>query len=120
MGIGGLRESGRAATVAAMVTIHVIDRDPRVRLAARRALEIAGFMVSEAADAAGVGPPRPALILADLAAASLKAIRQRHPAAPVLALNSADGVATPFTPSQLLAAVRRCLACSATTAARRR
>lgn len=103
-----------------MVTIHVIDRDPAVRLAARRALEPAGFTVSEAADGRGEGAPETALILADPAAAGIKAIRRRYPAVPVLALNGAGGVQTPFTPSELLAAVRRCLARAGATTARRR
>lgn len=85
-----------------MVTIHIIDRDPAVRLAARRALEPAGFAVSEAADATASMPPCPDLVIADLSAAGFAAPR-------VLAIGD-DGLAKPFTASELLAAVRRCLA----------
>jgi DNA-binding response OmpR family regulator len=120
-----------------MTTIHVIDRDAAVRLAARRALEPAGFAVSEATDADCALPARPALVIADLAVASLAAIRRRHPATRILGLTGdgfsrgdarllAGRIGKPFTPSQLLAAVRLCLArpgftqpC-ATTGSRRR
>lgn len=91
-----------------MVTIHVIDRDPAVRLAARRALEPAGFVVSEAADIGPI-PFRPDLVVADVSAISLAAIKQRCPSARVLAI-SQNGLAKPFTASELLGAVRRCLA----------
>ena len=85
-----------------MVTIHVIDRDPAVRLAARQALEPAGFAVSEAADEAGATFPVPDLVIADFTATSLAGIRRRHPGARVLTIGE-DGIAKPFTASQLLA-----------------
>jgi len=104
-----------------MSTIHVIDRDAAARLAARRVLERAGFAVTASPDA-GIAPTScPDLVTADLAAVSLSAIRRHYPATPVLALYG-EGVAAgdmallagrlrkPFTPSQLLAAVRLCLA----------
>jgi len=80
-----------------------------VRLAARRALEPAGFAVSEAADEAAATPSCPDLVIADFAATSLAGIRRRHPAARVLATGE-DGLRKPFTASQLLTAVRQCLA----------
>jgi DNA-binding response OmpR family regulator len=92
-----------------MVTIHIIDRDPAVRLAARRALEPAGFAVSDAADAAEATPLCPDLVVADLATTRAAGIRRRHPAARVLATGE-GGLRKPFTASELLAAVRRCLA----------
>jgi len=92
-----------------MVTIHVIDRDPAVRLAARRALEPAGFVVSEADDDAEPTPPLADLVITDFAATNHAGIRRRHPGARVLAIGG-DGVAKPFTASELLAAVRRRLA----------
>jgi DNA-binding response OmpR family regulator len=103
---------------APMSAILVIDRDPAIRLAARRVLERAGFSVSAAADEGGAPDSEPDLIIADLAVASLAHLRRKYPAARVLAL-SADGcpmagvaacLPRPFTASQLLAAVRRCLA----------
>jgi DNA-binding response OmpR family regulator len=108
-----------------MITIHIIDRDPAVRLAARRALEPAGFAVSDAADTADETSPCPDLVVADLAATSAAGIWRRHPATRVLATGD-DGLPKPFTPSQLLAAVRLCLAqadprsTGATTGSRRR
>jgi DNA-binding response OmpR family regulator len=92
-----------------MVTIHIIDRDPAIRLAARRALETAGFAVSDAEDAANETPVRPDLVIADLTATSAASLRRRHPAARVLATGG-DGLQKPFTTSQLLAAVRLRLA----------
>ena len=92
-----------------MVTIHIIDRDPAMRLAARRALEPAGYVVSEAADDAEPMTSCPDLVVADISATSLAAIRRRHPGARVLATGE-DGLAKPFTASELLAAVRRRLA----------
>ena len=100
-----------------MIVAHVIDRDPAVRLAACRALQPAGFAVS-----AGTMKPkiiaRPDLMIADLSLASRAALRRRHPSAKVLVLGD-GGLPTPFTPSQLLAAVRRCLAQPCATTGRR-
>jgi CheY-like chemotaxis protein len=102
-----------------MSVILVIDRDAHTRLTARRVLERAGFTVSTAADDVEQIPAAPDLVVADLAVASLASLRSRYPAARVLALSSDGGPAQPgvaaslgkpFTPSQLLAAVRRCLA----------
>jgi DNA-binding response OmpR family regulator len=103
-----------------MTLVLVIDPDPQLRLAARRVLERAGFTVATAAsdsDATiALGAAVPDLVIADLAVASLASVRRRHPNARVLALTS-DGdhedevpnLTKPFTPSQLLAAARRCL-----------
>jgi DNA-binding response OmpR family regulator len=114
-----------------MITIHIIDGDAAVRLAVRRVLEPAGFAVTEAADEEYAAPTRPELVIADLAFASLAAIRRRHPGTPILAITG-DGVAPteagllagelnkPFTPSQLLGAVRRCLVRPRATTGRRR
>ena len=93
-----------------MIIVHVIDRDAAVRIAARRALERAGFAVSEAADETCAADLRPELVIADLAVISVAAIQGRHPAARILAISDAEGLPKPFTPSQLLAAVRLCLA----------
>ena len=92
-----------------MVAILVIHRDPVVRLAARRALEPAGFCVSEAADAEATPSALLDLVIAEFSVTSKPGIRRRHAAARVLAIG-ADGVAIPFTASQLLTAVRRRLA----------
>jgi DNA-binding response OmpR family regulator len=108
-----------------MVTIHIIDRDPAMRLAARRALEAAGFAVSDAEDAANEISSCPDLVIADLAATGVGGLRRRHPAAGVLTTGN-NGLQKPFTPSQLLAAVRLFLAqansssTGATTGSRRR
>jgi ActR/RegA family two-component response regulator len=99
----------RPATVAPMVAILIIHHDAAVRLAARRALEPAGFSVSEAADVEEAMPALLELVVADLAGTSEAGIRRRHAAARVLAIGE-YGVAIPFTASQLLAAVRRRLA----------
>jgi DNA-binding response OmpR family regulator len=108
-------------TVGSMIKVHVIDGDAVVRLAARRVLERAGFAVSDAKDETSAAPDAPDLVIADLAVVSLAAMRRHHPTAGVLASTS-DGVASaeaamitgsirkPFTESQLLAAVRLCLA----------
>jgi len=93
-----------------MVTIHIIDRDPAMRLAARRALEAAGFAVSDAEDAANEISSRPDLVIADLTATSAAGLQRHHPAAHVLTTGGDNGLQKPFTPSQLLAAVRLCLA----------
>ena len=92
-----------------MVTILVIHRDPVVRIAARRALEPAGFCVSEAGDISEAPPGLLDLVIADFAVTSEAVIRHRHAAARVLVIGE-TGVTIPFTASQLLAAVRRRLA----------
>src|SRR6266446_4440202 len=114
-----------------MTTIHVIDSDPALRLAVRRALERAGYTVTDAAKE-GATPSRPNVVIADLSAVSLAAIRRLHPASRVLAISRqglalagrgriVGRLATPFTPSQLLTAVRLSLARpGATTEWRRR
>jgi CheY-like chemotaxis protein len=104
-----------------MNSILVIDSDADTWLAARRVLEAAGFavsIVSSDIEALGV---QPALIIANRAAAGFAALRRQYPAMRILALSEEglpagirpqlDGVLTkPFTASQLLTAVRRCLA----------
>jgi DNA-binding response OmpR family regulator len=104
-----------------MNAILVIDRDAETHLAARRALEAAGYAVS-AEPGHGAAAPRPALVLADPAAASLATLRRRYPEARILILSSDNAASVratrnapatlrkPFTASELLAAVRRCLA----------
>jgi DNA-binding response OmpR family regulator len=100
------------------MAVLVIDRDAEIRLAARRILEHAGFAVATAADDAGAAAAQPDLIIADRAAADIARLRRQHPAARVLALSDEGGprwgataiLLKPFTPSQLLGAVRRCLA----------
>jgi len=101
-----------------MSAILVIDRDPATRLVARRVLERAGYSVSAAAEDGGTPDSNPDLVIADLVVASLAQLRKSHPVARVLALSAighptagvAAYLAKPFTASQLLAAVRRCLA----------
>jgi DNA-binding response OmpR family regulator len=111
-----------ARAVAARITVVlVIDGDAGIRLAARRILERAGFDVSTAADDGAVTAAQPDLIIADPASASLARLRRQHSAARVLALSDEPSprsgttaiLTKPFTPSQLLAAVRLCLARSA-------
>jgi DNA-binding response OmpR family regulator len=94
-----------------MIAIHIIDADATARRAARRVLEAAGFAVSEAAEDS-CGNFR-GLIIADIATVTLAALRRRHPAARLLAVGAdlaGEGLRKPFTPSQLLVAVRLCLA----------
>jgi DNA-binding response OmpR family regulator len=136
-----------------MTTIHLVELDVALQLAARRVLEGAGLAVTEAAnddDSAAVdlavrrvleragfvvvetsaeipATAPPDLVIADLTATSLATIRRRYPATRVLAILSEETTATgatgslakPFTPSQLLAAVRLCLAQRAATTGRR-
>jgi DNA-binding response OmpR family regulator len=108
-----------ARAIGARITVVlVIDRDAGIRLAARRVLEGAGFDVSTAADDGAIAAAQPDLIIADPASASLTRLRRRHSAARVLALSAEPSprrgttaiLTKPFTPSQLLAAVRLCLA----------
>jgi len=100
-----------------MTAVLVVDRDADIRLAARRVLERAGFAVSAAAQDYDAACCEPDLIVADLAVVGLALLRRAFPAARILAL-APDGAAVagvdgwlgkPFTPSQLLAAARRCL-----------
>ena len=91
-----------------MITVHIIHGDATLRFAARRILEPAGFVVSEAADETRGPPSSPHLVIAE--AADIPAIARRFPAAGVIPLSGADGLGTPFTASRLLAAVRLCLA----------
>jgi hypothetical protein len=109
-----------------MITVLIIDSDAATRLSARRVLERAGFAVREAASAESPLSFRPRLIIVNVAAACRTAIGRRYPRARILAIGRAHGLRPPFTPSQLLAAVRRCLAAAsfnstgATTGSRRR
>jgi DNA-binding response OmpR family regulator len=104
-----------------MIAILVIDGDPAVRLTARRVLERAGFGVVTAAGlvpSAGAGPR---LVLADFAAASRRALRRACPTAIIVPMSAGGGsLRKPFTPSQLLAAVRLALARAGATTARPR
>src|SRR5438874_10949423 len=56
-----------------MITVFVIDRDPAVRLAARRALEPAGFTVIAVADAEAA-LARLAVLRADLVVCDIDAL----------------------------------------------
>ncbi len=89
-----------------MVTVLIIDGDAVVRLAARRVLEHAGFAVREAADEKSPAAASADVIIVD--PASLAAVRRAYGGPRILVL----GAELPkrFTPSQLLAAVRLCLA----------
>jgi hypothetical protein len=101
-----------------MITVLVIHDDAELRLAARRVLESAGFAVSEALDGAGVPNIAPQLVVAD--AAMRETVGPQYPSARLLALGEIGGLQAPFTPSQLLAAVRLKLARGATREPRRR
>jgi hypothetical protein len=86
-----------------MIKVHIIGTDAAMRLAARSALERAGFPVSEAADAATAPSSRPELVIVE-PGTDIGAVRRRYRAARILALP------TPCTHSQLLTAVRLILA----------
>jgi DNA-binding response OmpR family regulator len=95
-----------------MTSVLVIDRDAETRLIARRVLERAGFAVSTAASDGYLPRGVFNLAVADLTEVSLGYLQRRYPQVRVLAISSegeAD-LAKPFTPSQLLTAVRLCLA----------
>jgi DNA-binding response OmpR family regulator len=92
-----------------MTSVLVIDRDAETRLVACRVLKHAGLAVSAAAeDGAGHFD----LVIADLKAISLAELHRRYPRVRVLVLANEGraGLVKPFTPSQLLTAVRLCLA----------
>ena len=107
-----------------MTVVLLIGGDAATRLAVRRALGFAGFSVfAEPVTPCGKAwgaLPEPDLVIVDhIAVAHLPALRQRYPRARLLSLSGE--LCKPFTPSQLLAAVRRCLARpDATREARRR
>jgi DNA-binding response OmpR family regulator len=113
-----------------MTHVHVIGADAAVLLAIRRVLERAGFVVTDQADEISTAPLRPTLVIADLPITSLAAIRRRFPMTRILAVSSEDfdpgeahrlggSLSKPFTPSQLLGAVRLCLARPGATKGRR-
>ena len=114
-----------------MITVFVIDRDPAVRLAARRVLEPAGFTVLAAADIAAA-LARLAVLRADLVVCDIDAlapdgrpvistIADLDPAAQILTLFPkyrdtagmlpyvGNALGKPFTESELLTKVRRAL-----------
>ncbi|MBV8495087.1 MAG: response regulator [Alphaproteobacteria bacterium] len=115
-----------------MITILVIDADPAVRLAARRVLEAAGFTVISVPNASAalhrLETLRADLVICDISmpgpegASAIDAIRGVDPLAHILGLFAKDrdssGVLSgmtytlgkPFTASELLTVVRRCLA----------
>ena len=115
-----------------MVTVLVIDADPAVRLAARRALEPAGFTLMAVADTkaalARLAIVRADLVICDVGALAstgtlaIDAIAEIDPSTQILALFPKQHDATgnfpyisnalgkPFTPSELLTKVRRALA----------
>lgn len=93
-------------------SVLIVDRDAETRLAAQRVLEQAGFAISTATHEGARVTGHFDLVIADLAAASVTGLRRRHQQAQILTLSSdgTGGLAKPFTPSQLLSAVRLCLA----------
>ena len=95
-----------------MISILIVDRDAEMRLVVRRVLEAAGFAVSTTADDSHLPEGQPDLVIADFAEVSAATLMRRYPQTRVLALSSEErsGLVKPFTPSQLLAAVRRRLA----------
>ncbi len=108
-----------------MTSILAIAGDAAVRLALRRMLGDAGFSVSAAADRAGgltlCRIVQPDLVIAEVTCEAADTsdfragLRRAYPKARLLALSdgTAIGIAAlrqPFTHSELLAAVRRCLA----------
>ena len=93
-----------------MITVLIIESDAATRLSARRILERAGFAVREAASAPLPLRLRPRLVIVNVAVVCRAAISRHYPKARILAISCENGLGTPFTPSQLLAAVRRCLA----------
>ncbi|HXP05172.1 MAG TPA: hypothetical protein VN808_13710 [Stellaceae bacterium] len=97
---------------ARMTTVLVIDRDAETRLVAQRVLERAGFAVSTAGGDGYLPRGVFDLVVADLAEVSLGYLQRRYPQVRVLSLASEGGadLSKPFTPSQLLSAVRLCLA----------
>jgi DNA-binding response OmpR family regulator len=95
-----------------MTSVLVIDRDFETRLVARRVLERAGFSVLTAAGDSYLPRGSFDLVVADLTEVSLGYLQRRYPQVRVLAVSSQGQapLAKPFTPSQLLAAVRLALA----------
>jgi CheY-like chemotaxis protein len=114
-----------------MITVFVIDRDPAVRLAARRVLEPAGFTVIAVADAeaalARLAVLRADLVVCDIDALApdggpvISAIADLDPSAQILTLFPkyrdtagmlpyvGNALGKPFTESELLTKVRRAL-----------
>ena len=109
-----------------MIVTHVIEGNAATRLFVRWTLQRAGFTVTEAATDQHVLAASPDLLIVDPAIASLATLRRHHPAAKILVIVDArdpaelDCLVRPFTPSQLLAAVRRCLSRPDATTGRRR
>jgi hypothetical protein len=95
-----------------MISVLIIGRDAETRIVARRVLETAKFTVSTAIDDSLLPAGPVDLIIADRAEVSVATLMRRFPRTRMLALSSEEpaGLVKPFTPSQLLAAVRRCLA----------
>lgn len=95
-----------------MTSVLIIDRDFETRLAARRVLERAGFTVSTAGNDGYLPRGSFDLAVADLSEVSRGYLERRYPQVRILSM-SGDGtgdLTKPFTPSQLLSAVRLCLA----------
>ena len=114
-----------------MITVFVIDRDPAVRLAARRVLEPAGFTVITVAEGAAalarLAVLRADLVVCDIDALApdgrpvISAIADLDPAAQILTLFPktrdragmlpyvGNALGKPFTESELLTKVRRAL-----------
>jgi len=113
-----------------MITVFVIDRDPAVRLTARRVLESAGFTVIAVADAAAalarLAGLRADLVVCDIDALApdgrpvISTIADLDPAAQILTLfpkyrdtagmlHVGNALGKPFTESELLTKVRRAL-----------
>jgi DNA-binding response OmpR family regulator len=109
--IDGHRGS-RPPANAPMRSVLILDRDAETRIAAQRVLERARFAVSAAMHEGAHAAGHFDLVIADRTAASLTSLRRRHPQARILTVSRQGGadLAKPFTPSQLLSAVRLCLA----------
>ena len=96
------------ALPAAITAVLIIDRDFETRLVARRVLEPGGFTVSTAAGHGYLPRGVFDVVVADLSEVSLGYLQRRYLQVRVLTVAS-EGQADlikPFTPSQLLAAVR--------------
>jgi len=112
-----------------MITILVIDADPAVRLTARRVLERAGFIVIAAADrrsalarltslkadllVCDIGEDRnggPTLRELGSSDADMRMLVLSHKDLNSPAAGAGDVLGKPFTESELLTSVRRCLA----------
>ena len=102
----------RPPAAARQRSVLIIDSDAETLLTARRVLECAGFTVSTAISDGYLPRGDFALVVANLAEVSLANLQRRYPLVRVLNVSSHEvaDLTKPFTPSQLLSAVRLCLA----------